>query len=170
VSKPPSPQSKSILSRTSSASTKNSLAKSVKFVDVPTVHYGYDDYCEDSYDDCELGPSRPPTPPPSQNGKAQRGFRRYIWTPRQTQPAPLPQSPSRQISRPLVLGSVQADYSDGASLRSTRSNESGRSGSERSRHFNHGPYPLRTSRSAESFRTAKASNSRFRSFLEKMIL
>ena len=172
VSKPYSPQSKSILSRTSSASTKNSLAKSVKFADIPTIHYSYDDDCEDSYDDCELDLSRPPTPPLSHKGNAMRGFRRYIWTPKQMQPAPLPPlslSSSRPvISGPLVLGSVGVDYSDGASLRSTRSNESGRS--ERSRHINYGTFPLRTSRSAESFRTAKSSsNSRFRAFLGKMI-
>jgi hypothetical protein len=159
-SKVHSRQAKSILTRTSSSSTKNSLAKSVKFADMPTVHYDYD---EDSYDDCEI--DSPTSPIPSRD-KPLQGFRRYIWPSWRSQPVASPP----QISAPLVLGSIKspAEPSDSASVRSTRSNGSVRS--ERNLHTVSGSFPLRTARSTESFRSAKyTGNSRLRAFLGKMI-
>ena len=175
-SKPSSPHAKSILTRTSSASTKNSLAKSVKFVDMPTVHYGYDDCYEDGYDDCEIDSSYPPTPPLSPKGKPLRGFRRYIWPSWRSQ-----HSVARPvISAPHTLGSIQSqlDQSDSASIRSTRS--AGSTRSDRTRPTISGPFSLRSARSMDSFRTTKSSSGngnsnsngsgfKLRAFLGKMV-
>jgi hypothetical protein len=165
-------KAKPILARSPSASTKNSLAKSVKFVDKPTIHYAYDNRQQ------KLQPRpqhrerpvsrRPPTPPESPKIRLTGRIKQFIWPSHTNQKAP----DRPIISAPFVLGNIPSfvDQSDNGSIRSTRSNNSTRS--ERLRPRMSAPISLRMSNSVDNFRTAKSSSggrSKFRAFLGKMV-
>ena len=158
-------KAKSILTRTSSISTKHSLAKSVKFVDAPTIHYDYDIY-DDCSDDIEFG--SPIVPPDLPKSKLPRRIKQFIWPSRPSQ-KPLERL---TISAPLVLGSVQSlgDSTEKGSIRSTRSNSSNRS--ERTGPRTSGPFSLRTASSLDSFHSIKSTSSsrnKLRAFLGKIV-
>ena len=176
--------SKSILARTASISTKNSASttgtgnKSVKFVDMPTIHYasaGYwdidsiylDGVGSDSMDtgmemdmDVDMRDVLCSTPTPEKE-KA-KGLKRLISLtrkPSQTAPAS-----HRTISGPFVLGTVSTppptlapipslpSLSDTSPYFKSTSKSKGASIS--------GPFPLRTASSLESFRSTKSSGGR----------
>jgi hypothetical protein len=165
------PKAKSILTRTSSASTKNSLGKSVKFVDTPTIHYAYDNYdnYHDAPDEKELpSPPSPPVLPSDPPGnKLPARIRQLIWPSRTNQK----KHAHPVISTPLALGSVQSlgNKSDNGSIRSIRSANSTRS--EKLHRRPSGPF-LRSATSLDSFHPLKSSTNnqnKFRTFLGKIV-
>lgn len=66
---------KSILSSSSSVRTRRRKAPSVKFLDVPTIHYEDDDY----EDDHEREPSSCMSPPPPKKARGLGGFFSFKW-------------------------------------------------------------------------------------------
>ncbi|KAI0757370.1 hypothetical protein C8Q80DRAFT_1091289 [Daedaleopsis nitida] len=128
---------KSILSSSSSVKTRRHKAPSVKFLDMPTIHYEDDN---DYYDDHEHEPSSCMSPPPPKKARGLTGFFSFKWLfgPSSSSKTPAktasPERPS--ISGPFPLwdsppqrarGGRNGCGSSAASLRSMRSTGSIRS-------------------------------------------
>ncbi|KAI0688060.1 hypothetical protein C8T65DRAFT_712077 [Cerioporus squamosus] len=128
---------KSILSSSSSVKTRRRKAPSVKFLDMPTIHYEEDQYD----DDHEREPGSCMSPPPPKKARGLSGFFSFKWLfgPSSTSKAPVKATASDRptISGPFPLwntpprrtrgGSRGVPGSSAASLRSMRSTGSLRS-------------------------------------------
>ncbi|KAI0735547.1 hypothetical protein C8Q76DRAFT_610352 [Earliella scabrosa] len=139
------PPAKSILSSSSSVRTRRRKAPSVKFLDMPTIHYEEDDYDHDH----EREPSSCMSPPPPKKARGLGGFFSFKWlfgpssssssssssSKTSAKKASLPERPS--ISGPFPLwdspprrtrgGGRSGGGSSAASLRSMKSSGSIRS-------------------------------------------
>lgn len=111
----PAPAKSSMLHRTSSVSTKNSAAKSVKFVDAPMVYYDYA-WSADAEPWPRPAPSLPPEPKPPRTGKF-LALKRLL---RQITSGKPPAAARPAISGPHRLSSISSE----ASLRSAASKSS----------------------------------------------